>query len=218
MQRLLRPLLVCCLMFLGGCGYNAIESASQEVEAAWEDMLAQYEYRDGMVSSLVATLARYVPDQPSLTQRVRVAHEQTRNIEDPVDPPTEADTLRDFQERQAALSAALISLMEAAESHPLLVKGDALDALQRQVDDSQNRITAAQARYIRAVGAYNNKIKRFPANLTARFMGMDVLPNMSIRQEARDTLVRPPQFDVRPVQRVPGKDGNALMPALNFAS
>lgn len=218
MQRVLRPLLVCCLLLLSGCGYSAIESASEEVDAAWEDMLAQYEYRDGMVTSLVATLARYVPDQPGLTQRVRLAHEETRNIDEPAEPPTETEVLREFQERQATLSAALAGLMDAAESHPLLVKGDALNALQRQVDDSQNRITAAQARYIRAVGAYNNKIKRFPGSLTARFMGKDLLPNMSIRQEARESLVRPPQFDVRPVQRIPGKDGNALMPVLNSAS
>jgi LemA protein len=217
MQRVLRPLLVCCVFLLSGCGYGAIQAASVEVDAAWEDMLAQYEERDGMVGSLVATLTRYVPDQPVLTQQVRVAHAQARDLALAA-APSDPAALRSFQERQTALSTALVNLMEAAESHPLLVKGDALAALQRQVDDAQNRITAAQARYIRAVGAYNNKIKRFPSSLTARLMGKEVLPTMSIRQEARDSLVRPPQFDVRPAQRLPGRDGNALMPTAGFAS
>jgi LemA protein len=216
MQRVLRPLLVCCVVLLSGCGYSAIQAASVEVDAAWEDMLAQYEYRDGMVSALVATLARYVPDQPELTQQVRIAHTQAREVTQTT-APTEPASLYAFQERQAALSAALISLLEAAESHPLLVKGEALTALQRQVEESQNRITGAQARYIRAVGAYNNKLKRFPSSLTARLMGKDTLPNIPFRQEAQDSLVRPPQFDVRPAQRLPGRDGNALMPTVGFA-
>ena len=217
MQRVLRPLLVCCILLLGGCGYGAIETASEEVDAAWDDVLAQYEYRDGMVGSLVGTLAGYVPDQPTLTQRVRMAHEQARSPA-PAAPPTEPEELRAFQERQAALSNALAALMDAVESQPLLVKGDALKALQRQVDDSQNRITAAQARYIRAVGAYNNKIKRFPGSLTARWLGRDSMPNMQIRQEARESLI-PPQFDVRPAQqRSTDKDGNALMPAFGMAA
>lgn len=216
MQRVLRPLLVCCVFLLSGCGYSAIQAASAEVDAAWEDMLAQYEYRDGMVSSLVATLARYVPDQPGLTRQVRMAHADAQDLAQTA-APSDPAALRSFQERQAALSTALASLMEAAESHPLLVKGEALSGLQRQVDDAQNRITAAQARYIRAVGAYNNKIKRFPSSLTARVMGKETLPTISIRQEARDTLVRPPQFDVRPAQRLPGKDGNALMPTMDVA-
>jgi LemA protein len=216
MQRVLRPLLVCCVFLLSGCGYGAIQAASVEVDAAWEDMLAQYEEREGMVSSLVATLARYVPDQPALTQQVRAAHAEARDLALTA-APSDPAALRSFQERQTALSTALVKLMEAAESHPLLVKGDALVALQRQVDDAQNRITAAQARYIRAVGAYNNKIKRFPSSLTARLMGKEALPTMSIRQEARDSLARPPQVDVRPVQRVPGRDGNALMPTVGIA-
>ncbi|QEI04932.1 hypothetical protein FXN63_03050 [Pigmentiphaga aceris] len=218
MQRVLRPLLVCCVLLLNGCGYSAIESASDEVDAAWEEMLVQYEYRDTMVGSLVGTLARYVPDQPALTQRVRMAREQA-SIPPPSTAPAEAEELHQFQERQAVLSNALAKLMDAAESHPLLVKGEALDALQRQVDDSQNRITAAQARYIRAVGAYNNKIKRFPGSLTARWLGRDSMPNMQIRHQARDSLIPPPQFDVRPAQqRSSGKDGNALMPALGLAA
>lgn len=216
MQRVLRPLLVCCALLLGGCGYNAIENASAEVDAAWRDMLMQVEYRDGMIGPLLGTLARYVPDQPAMTQRVRIAQEDARSPA-PLAPPSESDELQQFQERQVVLSTALANLMDAVENHPLLVKGDALNALQRQVDDAQNRITAAQARYIRAVGAYNNKIKRFPGSLTARWMGKDALPNMSFRQEARDALV-PPQFDVRPVQRNPGRNDNALMPALSFAA
>ena len=217
MQLVLRPLLVCCILLLSGCGYSAIENASEEVDAAWDDVLAQYEYRDGMVGSLVGTLAGYVPDQPTLTQRVRMTHEQARSPA-PAAPPTEPDELRAFQERQAALSNALAALMDAVENQPLLVKGDALKALQRQVDDSQNRITAAQARYIRAVGAYNNKIKRFPGSLTARWLGRDSMPNMQIRQEARESLI-PPQFDVRPAQqRSPDKDGNALTPPFGLAA
>lgn len=217
MQRVLRPLLVCCILLLGGCGYGAIENASAEVDAAWEDVLAQYEYRDGMVGPLLGTLAGYVPDRPALTQRVRMAHEQAHGPI-PTAPPTEPDELRAFQERQAALSSALAGLMEAVEAQPLLVKGDALKALQRQIDDSQNRITAAQARYIRAVGAYNNKIKRFPNSLTARWLGRDSMPNMQIRQEARDSLIAP-NFGVRPAQqRSTDKEGNALTPTFGLAA
>ncbi len=217
MQLLLRPLLVCCILLLGGCGYSAIENASEEVDAAWGDVLAQYEYRNGMVGPLLGTLAGYVPDRPTLTQRVRMAHEQAYGPI-PAAPPTEPDELRVLQERQAALSIALAALMEAVETQPLLVKGDALKALQRQIDDSQNRITAAQARYIRAVGAYNNKIKRFPNSLTARWLGRESMPNMQIRQEARDSLI-PPRFDVRPAQqRNTDKDENAVMPSFGLAA
>ncbi|HEX8963254.1 MAG TPA: LemA family protein, partial [Rhodocyclaceae bacterium] len=55
--------------------------------------------------------------------------------------------------------------------------------LQAQLEGTENRITVARNRYIKAVEAYNVSLRTFPNNLTAMAFGYQVKPNFSVNNE-----------------------------------
>jgi uncharacterized protein len=58
--------------------------------------------------------------------------------------------------------------------------------LQAQLEGTENRITVARNRYIKAVQAYNVTVRQFPSNLTAMVFGYKTKPNFTRRERARD--------------------------------
>ena len=62
-----------------------------------------------------------------------------------------------------------------------------------QLEGSENRITGARNRYIKAVQEYNVTVRSFPTNLTAMIFKMDVKPNFTVENEK--TISVPPTVD-----------------------
>jgi LemA protein len=84
-------------------------------------------------------------------------------------------------------------LLVVAENYPQL-KSDALFRdLSSQLEGTENRITVARNRYIKAVESYNVTVRSFPTNLTAMLFKMDVKPNFTVADEA--TISAPPKVD-----------------------
>lgn len=55
-----RILLVCCVLApLAGCGYNAIQSSDEDINAAWSEVLNQYQRRADLVPNLAASVKGY---------------------------------------------------------------------------------------------------------------------------------------------------------------
>jgi LemA protein len=88
-----------------------------------------------------------------------------------------------FQQAQAGLSSALSRLLVVAENYPNLKADAAFRDLQAQLEGTENRITVARNRYIKAVEAYNVAVRTFPNNLTAMVFGYEVKPNFSVENE-----------------------------------
>ena len=55
--------------------------------------------------------------------------------------------------------------------------------LQAQLEGTENRITVARNRYIKAVQEYNVTVRSFPSNLTAMMFGFKTKPNFSVENE-----------------------------------
>jgi LemA protein len=69
-----------------------------------------------------------------------------------------------------------------------------------QLEGTENRITVARNRYIKAVQDYNVTVRSFPSNLTAKAFGYKEKANFSVTNE--EALARPPRVDfgVSPTQ------------------
>jgi LemA protein len=65
--------------------------------------------------------------------------------------------------------------------------------LQAQLEGTENRITVARNRYIKAVQEYNVTVRSFPSNLTAMLFGYSVKPNFTVENEKE--ISRPPSVD-----------------------
>ncbi len=214
MRLALRPALICLPLLLAGCGYGNIQNASQEVETAWGEVLAQYQFREKLVEPTLIALGPYIDTRSGLVKRVQDARDQTRGL-GPVAPPSNAASLQRFQQRQAELSVALDDLLAAAETGTNI--GDAaaqIAQVQKRLDDSQNRITGAQARYIRAIAAYNNRISRFPDRLTASYLGKEQLPTFVYRYQLNEAIVLPPHLDPSQPEAAPATADTQPAPAI----
>jgi LemA protein len=84
-----------------------------------------------------------------------------------------------------------------AENYPNLKADAAFRDLQAQLEGTENRITVARNRYIKAVEAYNVAVRTFPNNLTAMVFGYEVKPNFSVENEK--AISEPPKVDFSPV-------------------
>ena len=91
-----------------------------------------------------------------------------------------------FQAAQGELSGALSRLMVVAEQYPNLKANAAFQDLRVQLEGTENRITVARNRYIKAVADYNVLARSFPTNLTAMIFSYAVKPNFTVQNEAAD--------------------------------
>jgi LemA protein len=92
-------------------------------------------------------------------------------------------SLQQFQQAQGELSGALSRLMVVVENYPNLKSDQAFLGLQTQLEGSENRITVARGRYIKAVQDYNTYIRSFPQNLVAMMFGYKQKPNFTVENE-----------------------------------
>jgi LemA protein len=68
--------------------------------------------------------------------------------------------------------------------------------LQAQLEGTENRITVARNRYIKAVQEYNVTVRSFPSNLTAMMFGYKTKPNFTVENEKE--VSKPPIVDFSP--------------------
>jgi LemA protein len=69
------------------------------------------------------------------------------------------------------------------ENYPNLKSDQNFRDLQAQLEGTENRITVARNRYIKAVQDYNISIRTFPNNLTAMVFGYKEKPNFAVENE-----------------------------------
>jgi LemA protein len=183
-MRTLRPLLLLPLLVLfAGCGYNAIQNKDEAVNAAWSEVLNQYQRRADLVPNLVNTVKGYAQHEEEVLEKVTEARASVGKVNLTADDLTDEAKVKQFQAAQGELSSALSRLMVVTENYPNL-KADALfQNLQAQLEGTENRITVARNKYISAVQDYNTFIRSFPQNMTAGMFHYKTKANFSVENE-----------------------------------
>ena len=59
MRKLLAVLVSLVALTLGGCGYNDIQRADEQVKSGWSEVLNQYQRRADLIPNLVATVKAF---------------------------------------------------------------------------------------------------------------------------------------------------------------
>jgi LemA protein len=106
-----------------------------------------------------------------------------------------------FQRAQGELSGALSRLLAVSENYPQLKADANFRDLQSQLEGTENRITVARNRYIKAVQDYNVTVRSFPSNLTAKAFGYSVKPTFTVENER--AIAVPPKVDFGPAATQP---------------
>lgn len=206
----MRNLFIACLaalvLGLTGCGYNTLQTTDEQVKASWSEVLNQYQRRADLVPNLVNTVKGEADfEQATLTGVVEARAKATSVLATPglINDP---QGLKNFQQAQGELSGALSRLLVVSEGYPTLRANQGFRDLQAQLEGTENRITVACNRYIKAVQDYNVTVRSFPSNLTAMALGSKERPNFAVEDE--QSLGKPPTVDlVRPAPSSPGGSG-----------
>ena len=186
-------LLLLAALSLGGCGYNTLQSTDEQIKASWAEVLNQYQRRSDLVPNLVNTVKGYAQQEKDVLLGVTNARSKVGAIQATPELINDPQAFAKFQQAQGELTSALSRLLVVAENYPQLKSDANFRDLQAQLEGTENRITVARNRYIKAVQEYNVTVRSFPSNLTAMLFGYQVKPTFTVDNEKE--IAKPPKVD-----------------------
>lgn len=208
-------LIVGAPLALSGCGYNEFQSLDEQVNASWSEVLSQYQRRADLIPNIVNTVKGEAGFEQETLTKVVEARAKATSIQVTPELARDPAALQKFQAAQGELSGALSRLLVVSEQYPNLKANQGFQDLRVQLEGTENRITVARNRYIKAVQDYNVLTRRFPSNLTAKMFGYDVKPNFTVQNEAQISAPPTVSFDkpAAPATTAPVAPAPAASPA-----
>jgi LemA protein len=192
-MRHMRWVLVVAAMVLGGCGYNTLQQSDEQINAAWSEVLNQYQRRADLVPNLVNTVKGFAAQESQVLLGVTEARAKVGTIQATPQLVNDPAAFQRFIAAQGQLTSALSRLLVVAENYPQLKSDRNFLELQAQLEGTENRIAVARNRYIKAVQDYNVTVRSFPSNLTAMLFGFKTKPNFTVENERE--IAKPPTVD-----------------------
>lgn len=168
---------------LSGCGYNALQRADESINAAWSEVVNQYQRRADLIPNLVETVKAFASQEKNVLLGVTEARSRVGSIQVSPEMVNDPAALAQFDAAQGELSSALSRLLVVVENYPQLKSDANFRDLQAQLEGTENRIAVARQRYIRSVQDYNVIVRSFPSNLTAMIFGFDTKPQFTVENE-----------------------------------
>lgn len=170
-QWITRMLTACMtLLLVSGCGYNALQQKEETVFKAWADIESSLQRRADLIPNLVETVKGYATHEKETFEAVINARSKATSVQISPKDLSDPAAMQKLQEAQGGLNSALARLMVVVEQYPDLKANQNFLDLQSQLEGTENRINVARQRYNQAVEAFNAAIRKFPENLTNKFL------------------------------------------------
>ncbi len=186
-------LLLLATLSLTACGYNDFQRLDEQTKSAWSEVLNQYQRRADLVPNIVATVKGEAAFEQETLTKVIEARAKATSIQVTPETLNNPEAFRKFQAAQGELGSALSRLMAISEQYPSLKANQGFSDLRVQLEGTENRVTVARNRYIKAVQDYNVLARSFPSNLTAMLFSYPAKPNFAVQNEA--AISTPPVVD-----------------------
>jgi LemA protein len=170
--------LLAVVVLIGGCGsYNALVEKQQTVNQSWADVENVYQRRADLIPNLVASVKGAADFEKTTLTDVIEARQQVTEVKlPPGGAPTDPAALAQFQQSQDALGGALSRLLVTIERYPELKANANFQALQAQLEGTENRIAVERRKFNETATVYNTAVKKFPTVLFAALMGFEPRP------------------------------------------
>ena len=154
--------------------YNNLVKLKNRVGNAWTQISVQLQRRLDLIPNLVETVKGYAAHERGTLEAVTQARAAVMNAATP-------------DEQQAAdnfLSGTLKSLFAVAEQYPDLKANQNFMQLQREITETEDKISYMRQSYNDTVMTYNTAIQTFPGNLVAGMFGFKEKAGFSAAAEA----------------------------------
>ena len=156
--------------------YNGIVTKRNRCENAWQNIDTQLQRRNDLIPNLVETVKGYAAHEKEVLSEVTKMRSAVQSAGSPAEKMAASNQL----------SGALTHLFAVAESYPQLQANENFVELQRQLQDTENKISYARQSYNDCVMTYNTAIETFPGSMVAGFGGFQRMQGF----EVTDSSVR----------------------------
>ena len=180
---------------LSGCGYNDFQRLDEQVKSAWAEVVNQYQRRSDLIPNIVASVKGETQFEQETLTRVIEARAKATSIQATPELVNNPEAFDKFQKAQGQLTGALSRLMVVSERYPDLKANKAFQDLRAELAGTENRITVARNRFIKAVADYNTLARSFPTNLTAMAFSYAIKPSFTVQNEAEISTAPAVSFD-----------------------
>lgn len=193
LQKFRKPGLIMLIVFLQSCGYNTLQTTDESIKSSWAEVLNQYQRRADLIPNLVNTVKGYAAHEKDVLTSVTNARAKVGAIQATPELINDEAAFKKFNAAQSEMSSSLGRLLLVAENYPQLKADGVFRDLQAQLEGTENRITVARNRYIKAVQDYNVTVRKFPSNLTAMMFDFTIKPTFAVENEHE--ISQPPKVD-----------------------
>ena len=155
--------------------YNSLVSQDESVITAWSNVENQYQRRADLIPNLVNTVKGYAAHEKETLDAVVSARSKATQATISIDDLT-PEKLQAYQKAQGEIGAALGRLLAITENYPDLKANENFQALQAQLEGTENRISVERRKFNEIAKSYNTTIRRFPKNIIAGLFGFEKRP------------------------------------------
>ncbi|MDI3539223.1 MAG: LemA protein [Methanolobus sp.] len=141
--------------------YNNLVKLRNRVENAWAQIEVQLKRRNDLIPNLVETVRGYAQHERSVFENVTKARAAVM----------EAKGANEAADASNMLTSTLRSLFAVAEAYPQLQANQNFIQLQKDLTDTEDRITYSRQFYNDTVMNYNTTIQSVPTNIVAGITG-----------------------------------------------
>lgn len=158
--------------------YNSLVGLRNKVKDQWSQIDVQLKRRFDLIPNLVETVKGYANHEKETLEDVIKARNTFLS----------ATTKEDEMKANGELTNAISKLFALAESYPDLKANENFLGLQKELTETENKISYARQFYNDVVMKYNNKIEMFPTNLVAGIFGFKSETFFSAKENERENV------------------------------
>lgn len=163
--------------------YNSFVSQDEAVATAWSNVENQYQRRADLIPNLVNTVKGYAEHEKETLDAVVSARAKATQTTISIDDLT-PEKMQAYQKAQGEIGAALSRLLAVTENYPDLKANENFQALQAQLEGTENRISVERRKFNEIAQSYNTSIRRFPKNIIASMFGFEKRPYFEAAEDS----------------------------------
>lgn len=168
---------VLLVLYLVGM-YNGFIILRTRIQEALSGIDVQLKRRADLIPNLVETVKGYAKHEKEVFENVTKARASMMN----------AGSLQEKAEANNMMSGALKSLFAVAESYPELKANSNFQDLQRQLEDTEDKVSFSRQFYNSNVLEFNSKVQLFPGNIIAGMFGFKVAEFFAATEEEKKKI------------------------------
>ena len=155
--------------------YNGLVVLKTRIQEALSGIDVQLKRRADLIPNLVETVKGYAKHEKTVFAEVTKARSYLMK----------AKSLQEKAEANNMLTDALKSLFAVAEAYPELKASGNFQDLQRQLEDTEDKVAYSRQFYNSNVLDFNAKVQMFPTNMIANMFGFKTFEFFAATEEER---------------------------------